>query len=170
MALNYPLAVIDFEASGLGSDSYPIEVGVALARAPGAVVESWSTLIRPHPTWAGAKWDGKAERVHGIPLAALADGLTPAATLTRLNALLGPIGHAWCDGGGYDQHWFERLCKAAPLVKPAFVLWDIAGLFVLDRRAHNRFADAIARTEPPHRAGPDAARVCGAILAASWGD
>ena len=164
MALSFPLAVIDFEASGLGSESYPIEVGVAIARTPADEVETWSTLIRPHPTWRErGSWERKAQAVHGIAPEMLAEGMEPAAVLSRLNDLLGSIGHAWCDGGGFDQFWFERLCKGAPLVKPAFVLWDVKGLFVLDRRAHNRFAEALAGSEAPHRAGADAVRICRAI-------
>ena len=51
-------------------------------------------------------------------------------------------------------------------MRPGFVLWDLKGLFVLDRRAHNRVAEALAASEAPHRAGADAARICGAITRA----
>ena len=163
----FPLAVLDFEASSLDPSSYPIEVGVAVARTADAQIETWSTLIRPHPSWReGGDWGPQAQAVHGITPAMLAEGMDPEAVLTRLNQLLETLGHAWVDGGRYDLHWFQRLCEAAPAVRPAFHLRDLSGLFVLDRRAHNRFADALAAAgEPPHRAGPDAARVCAALVA-----
>lgn len=161
----FPLAVIDFEASSLGSDSYPIEVGVAIATGRQADIASWSALIKPSPEWKSANaWDRRSEQVHGIRQSQLDEGLQPAEALARLNELLTPIGTVWCDGGQYDRFWFDRLCKAAPLVRPAFKLWDIVGLFALDRAAHNRFANHIAQTEAPHRAGPDAVRICKAIV------
>ena len=51
--------IIDVEASGFGSDSYPIEVGLALE--PG---ERFCTLIRPLDHWD--HWDEQAESVHKI--------------------------------------------------------------------------------------------------------
>lgn len=166
VVLSLPFAVVDFEASSLGSDSYPIEVGVAIAR-DAATVETWSTLIYPHPAWRdGRGWDPKAQAVHGISPNMLAEGMDPAAALARMNDLLAALGHVWCDGGPYDQHWFDRLRKAAPLVKPAFGLWDLAGAFALDRRGYNRFAAAMAGSEAPHRAGPDAERICWSLIQA----
>ena len=45
-ALPWPLAVIDFEASSLDQDGYPIEVGLALAGARGRDLQ----LVLTHPT------------------------------------------------------------------------------------------------------------------------
>ena len=162
MKLTYPFAVIDFEATSLEMDSFPIEVGVAIAHAPSNIT-TWSAIIEPAKGWNIAEaWEPAAERVHNIVGKALAAGEPVDEVMKRLNELLGPVGHAWCDGGAYDQHWFRRLCQASR-VKSTFRLWDIGGLFVLDRRAHNRFAEALSKSEAPHRAGADAARVCGAL-------
>ena len=51
--------ILDFEASGFGRDSYPIEVGYSLASG-----ERFCALILPHETWQ--YWDFRAEAVHGI--------------------------------------------------------------------------------------------------------
>ena len=51
--------VIDFEASGLSSESYPIEVGLVLQ--DGTIYHS---LIRPIESWK--HWSDKAEKIHGI--------------------------------------------------------------------------------------------------------
>ena len=51
--------IIDVEASGFSSHSYPIEVGVI--RSDGA---RFCRLIRPYPQWS--HWDKKAEALHGL--------------------------------------------------------------------------------------------------------
>ncbi|HEX8302086.1 hypothetical protein [Sphingomonas sp.] len=83
-------------------------------------------------------WSKASERVHGIPLAALKDGM-PACEVRR---------------------------AAAP-VPCKFRIADISMLFTLDKRAANRFADALAASEAPHRAGPDADRILRALISAA---
>lgn len=45
LSLPYPWCVLDFEASSLEHDGYPIEVGIATVGHPDAEFSSWSTLI-----------------------------------------------------------------------------------------------------------------------------
>ena len=79
------IAFIDFEASGLGPFSWPIEVGWSF---DDGVTDS--VLISPAPDWPMTAWDPKAERLHGITPRMLADlGLDPAETCERLDAALG---------------------------------------------------------------------------------
>ena len=59
--------IIDFEASGFGKGSYPIEVGFS-----GRHGEGWCSLIRPENDWE--HWDIDAAKVHHIPR----EILTPA--------------------------------------------------------------------------------------------
>jgi len=47
-------ATLDFEASSLSQDSWPIEVG--LSWLAGGEVQTWSTLIRPAPDWNLSEW------------------------------------------------------------------------------------------------------------------
>lgn len=157
------VATLDFEASSLGSSGYPIEVGLSTVTIDG-LVSTWSVLIQSHPSWdVGSGWESKAERVHGISAAALTNGMRPAAVLAHLNMLLVAHGEVWCDGGDYDRFWFERLCKAAPLVKPTFALRDLSELDMsLDERTS--LVELLSTSTPEHRAGADAERLCRALL------
>jgi DNA polymerase III epsilon subunit-like protein len=75
--------------------SYPIEVGLAIAR-PGLPIETWSTLIRPHRAWLSrAEWDRRAAQVHGITLAELRDGRSPAEVVALLDQKIAPFGQVW---------------------------------------------------------------------------
>ena len=58
--VNAITALIDLEASGLGAESYPIELGWALpdTGAVGAV------LIAPPDAWTSRDWDPEIGRAH----------------------------------------------------------------------------------------------------------
>ncbi|MFV8836496.1 hypothetical protein ACNSTU_16160 [Aquisalimonas sp. APHAB1-3] len=105
---------IDFEASGLTSESYPIEVAWSM---PDGTVESH--YIDPAPHWD--YWDPEAEAIHWIPRHLLRDCGRPVAWIAeRMNAVL--AGHTvYCDAPGMDRFWMNRLFDAAG-VEPAFEL------------------------------------------------
>ena len=167
--MNFPLILLDFEASSLSDDSYPIEVGVAVALTLDEPIRVWSSLIQPVREWTFRHdWDPAAERVHHIPAALLATGQISSEVAKALNTIIGPVGHAYCDGGHYDGFWLERLFKAAR-IEPAFALWDLARLFLLNRTLFRRFGALLANDEPPHRAGEDATRLCSALTRAVSG-
>lgn len=162
-AAMFPLAVLDFEASSLDRSSFPIEVGVAIAQDGSGQIEQWSTLIRPEPAWdVSTAWDPDAERVHGIARRDLVRGLPPAGTLRQLNALLGDIGVIWCGDGKYDPFWMGRLCSAAS-TEAAFQLHGIGAASIFGKPTRQRLNAILANTAPPHRAGPDASRLCQAL-------
>ncbi len=54
--------ILDIEASGFGSGSYPIEVGLALADG-----SCESVLIHPEPEWI--HWSEEAASIHKISAA-----------------------------------------------------------------------------------------------------
>ena len=165
--MKFPLIVIDFEASSLNSESYPIEVGVAVARSAAGPIEAWSSLIQPSSAWIqGNDWDPASEKIHGISRSELNKGRAAFEVATGLNRLIEPNGHAWCDGGRYDGHWQTKLFEAASL-KPAYELWDISGLFSLDRSLRDRFGYFMAQSAAEHRAGEDALRISAALLLAA---
>lgn len=163
----WPLIAIDFEASSLGSASYPIEVGVAVWRGHHRVIEGWSTLIRPTATWAQhGHWSAKSEAVHGISRDQLVDdqALAPKLVVERLNAMIGE-GIAWCDGGDFDQHWQEQLLHASGIA----ARWSLRDVRML-RDVYPQFDDAVfhhelAKEAAIHRAGDDAMRLLLAIRA-----
>ena len=59
------LFYIDFEASSLSRESWPIEIGMAWIEGPG--VQLWSTLIRPDVSWDLDDWSLRSAEVHNIP-------------------------------------------------------------------------------------------------------
>jgi hypothetical protein len=163
--MKFPLIIIDFEASSLNMESYPIEVGLAVAKDLSGSVGVWSSLIIPDPEWVqGGDWQPASQQIHGISRESLAGGRHPAEIAETLNRIIEPHGQAWCDGGRYDGHWLKTLFLAARM-KPRFDLWDISVLFALDRQLGDRFGDVMSRSAPPHRAGDDALRICTALLA-----
>ncbi|WP_051218794.1 hypothetical protein [Oceanobacter kriegii] len=103
-------AIIDLEASGFGSGSYPIEIGYALEDR---VVHS--CLVRPAPDWV--HWSDDAEAMHGISRELLErDGLSARETALKLNeALRGKT--LYTDAWSFDSSWLGRLFEEAELVQ-----------------------------------------------------
>lgn len=102
--------IIDLEASGFGSGSYPIEIGYALEDR---VV--YSCLVKPAPRWT--HWSDEAEAIHGISRDMLdRDGLTARDVALRLNeALRGKT--LFSDAWSFDSSWLGRLFDEAELVQ-----------------------------------------------------
>lgn len=156
-AIQWPIVTLDFEASSLGGDSYPIEVGIARWEGPGHRASSWSRLIRPTAKWeARSSWNPASQAIHRIDRSRLADGLDPKETMELLNERC-PIGTlAFCDGGRYDAHWLSELSEAAG-IEPLLHLgsWHRLGRS-LGEEAGTRLTTHRAPHEIVHRAGPDA--------------
>ena len=95
---------LDFEASGLGTDGFPIQV--AWGR-DGRVAECW--LIRPEPAWRlDEGWDPAAERIHGIHREQLPEGRPAEWVAARMNAQLRGAS-VYADGLPYDRIWLDQL-------------------------------------------------------------
>lgn len=156
--LPWPLFTLDFEASGLGELTYPIELGIARWTQPDAPIESWSVLIKPIPAWLKHRvWMPESETIHGITRDELQHGVCPRWALEHANALLGDH-TAFCDGGEHDLRWLRHLAHAAH-VPPSFELaeWKmIAGSLRPDQRS--RMMRWQAEEPIRHRAGADAMR------------
>lgn len=102
--------IIDLEASGFGSGSYPIEIGYALENR---VV--YSCLVKPAPGWT--HWSPQAEEIHGISRDMLErEGQSPREVALRLNeALRGKT--LYSDAWSFDSSWLGRLFDEAELVQ-----------------------------------------------------
>lgn len=153
----WPIVTIDFEASGLGRLTYPIEIGISRWQGPGHVGETWHSLVRPDASWTSkGVWSEVSQTIHGIPKERLSDAPTAAEALAAANAFA-PLGTlAFCDGGGHDSYWLQRLADAAGFA-PAFLLgpWNhVADAMEHEQqmRLHTHRADG----EIAHRAAPDA--------------
>ncbi|WP_339723407.1 hypothetical protein [uncultured Paraglaciecola sp.] len=100
--------IIDVEASGFGSLSYPIEVGVINQAG-----ERFCCLIKPQVDWT--HWDTRAESLHGISRQLLAEkGLAVQEVCKKLNQFLaGQV--AYSDGWVVDDTWLIKLFNAAKM-------------------------------------------------------
>ena len=108
---------VDFEASSLTQDSFPIEVAWVGENGIGE-----AHLIRPAEAWlrtvrTGTAWSKASEAVHGISLKQLIDEGEPVdAVARRALAVLGaPGGRAVSDQPNYDAAWLRDLLDAAGL-------------------------------------------------------
>lgn len=98
--------IIDIEASGFGADSYPIEIGVALAGGHSACY-----LIRPHADWR--HWDPAGERLHGLSRTLILKYGRPIKEVAvSLNLLLSGQ-TVYSDAWGFDQTWLGKLFEYA---------------------------------------------------------
>ncbi|MBI1495271.1 3'-5' exonuclease [Halocynthiibacter styelae] len=97
---------IDFEASSLSQDSWPIEVGVAWLNETKVVIES--KLIQPRPDWLESDWNAESQNVHGIQRSELDDASPPDDVAKWLLETVGgrPL---FSDAPKFDQRWLNRL-------------------------------------------------------------
>ncbi len=95
---------IDFEASGLGEDSYPIEFAWVAEDGTHATY-----LIRPEPGWTA--WSGEAEELHGIARETLERDGRPAEEVARLLHGIAsmPGVRLFSDAPAHDRAWAARL-------------------------------------------------------------
>lgn len=121
-AINIPLAVIDYEASGLIGETYPIEVGIALT-TDGITIHSASSLIRPTWEWEQyGVWNERAEKIHNIRRRDLETAPPPEEAARAMMSLLKEHGLSTiplhCDGGEFDEKWHAAMTKASGVKLP----------------------------------------------------
>ena len=117
------LVFLDFEASSLSKESYPIEVGWAFEDG-----RSEAHLIRPAPAWS--EWDPRAEAIHRIRHAQLvANGEPHDAVARRMIEEL--AGHDLrASAPSWDGKWLSTLLRAAGLPRHALRLKDSDDAFI----------------------------------------
>lgn len=143
-----PSFFIDFEASGIAPDSYPIEVAVVSSEI------SFSSLIKPVRYWT--HWSFDAQDMHGLTQDhLLKEGDTPAAVARNMNQLF--LGQVLCSDSPQDSFWFDVLYEAAGLM-PTFELKPLEVLvgreaasdiycLLAPTRCHRALQDATALME-----------------------
>ncbi len=111
------IVFLDFEASGLGKRSFPIEVGWV-----GEDGSEESHLIRPAPDWE--EWDREAEAIHGLSRERLAREGEPHGAVARrmVERLSGQ--DLYASAPSWDGQWLSRLLRAAGLPRHALRLRD----------------------------------------------
>ncbi len=143
--------VLDIEASGFGSGSYPIEIGFVLPDGT-----AYCTLIAPDESWT--HWDDDAERMHGISRSLLhRHGRGALEVAQELNQRLAGR-TVYCDNWAHDYAWLARLFESAD-ISPSFRLRHLREL--MSERAAEHFDDTremVARNLQlrRHRASSDA--------------
>jgi hypothetical protein len=157
-----PLLFLDFEASSLGAASWPVEIGYAWIE--GGRLRSRATLIAPRTDWLLDDWSPVAARVHGIPLAAVLAGAPAEAVAAETDAF--SAFEAVSENPSWDQRWLDRLrAGRQPRIEVRPLRTALRAR--LDDSAASAVAQALFRSDAPHRAGPDAERLGRAWLAAS---
>lgn len=111
------IVFLDFEASSLGKDSYPIEVGWVFASG-----REESYLIRPAPSWTD--WSAESEATHHLMREQLlAEGTPHDEVAKRMLAILS--GHAlFATAPSWDGQWLSKLLRGAGLPRHALRLQD----------------------------------------------
>jgi hypothetical protein len=138
-----PTHFIDFEASGIAPNSYPIEVAVVY---PGG---EFQALVLPAPYWD--HWSHDAEDMHGISRDQLLREGRPALEVAILmNELFG--GKTLCSDVPTDCFWLEVLYEAAG-IEPTFTVQPLEALvgrqaaseilgMLPERKGHRALRDA----------------------------
>lgn len=122
-----PPLFIDFEASGLHADSFPVEIGWC---DPVDLNAGRDHLIKPTAAWLATRWDSAAERIHGIDRERLCEHGKPPTTVVK--ALReAAVGHRlYSDNVGHDERWLISLCRAARFqLSDDFKVWCANILF-----------------------------------------
>ncbi|WP_339101280.1 hypothetical protein WKQ99_10125 [Pseudomonas atacamensis] len=105
-----PTHFVDFEASGIAPDSYPIEVAVVY---PGG---EYQTLIQPASYWD--HWSYDAQDMHGLSREQLIlEGTPPLEVAQAMNRLFD--GKTLCSDNPADCFWLDVLYEAAG-IEPTF--------------------------------------------------
>ena len=157
---------LDFEASSLSNESYPVEVAWVFQDG-----RSESHLIAPADGWVD--WDPRAEAIHGIARATLMqEGEAHDVVAGRMVEAL--TGHdLFASAPSWDGKWLSVLLRAAGLPRHALRLRDtdealratVTGILQpavaparLDIEVHGIIARANAAktAQPVHRALADA--------------
>ncbi|OAN13715.1 hypothetical protein A3K86_14180 [Photobacterium jeanii] len=154
-------ATLDFEASGLSDQSYPIEVGYSLPDGGGE-----SLLIDPlsaSDVWQ--YWDEYAEHhIHHLSRKEIERfGASVIDVCQHLNQALGKYEHVFCDSQ-WDLFWLGRLYHAAHM-RPSFTLTEVGHWLMQENGiARERFQHALEAQGPTkHRAMDDAKQIRQAI-------
>ncbi|MFG6080534.1 hypothetical protein ACEUZ9_001138 [Paracoccus litorisediminis] len=155
------LLFIDFEASSLGSGSFPIEIGIAWIE--NGVAKSEGSLIRPHPAWDELAWNMQSQAVHGISRADLKTA-PEAEDVARWI-----IGRAQgrtliADAPKHDRYWLGELVRTIGSTPAAINSFEAAAGEFFSGLALDHVFETLSRLKSPHRAEKDALRLARAML------
>lgn len=150
-------AALDFEASSLTPQSWPIEIGLSWLK--NGDVQTWTSLIRPAAGWSFSDWSTQSAAVHGIAFEELLDAPPVSAVVDDLLLLLeGKIPVS--DAPEFDRHWLSRLLRAnGRAAVPKIEDYHDVSFAQFSGLALDMLYENLERHPAPHRAGPDSARL-----------
>ena len=146
------IAFVDFEASGLGARSWPIEIGWAFEDGAGE-----SLLVSPAPNWSMDDWNPRAEKLHGISPKMLSDlGVSAEQACDRATSALSGFS-VYSDAPDWDLFWMMRLFDAAGRKCPIRIL-DFSSLMppLSPSQKSDLLSQADRQAPRRHRAAEDA--------------
>lgn len=145
-----PSYFIDFEASGIAPDSYPIEVAVVYP------VGEYQALIQPASCWD--HWSYDAQDMHDLSREQLvSEGLPPLEVAMAMNRLFD--GKTLCSDNPADCFWLDVLYEAA-CIEPTFAVKPVEAF--LGREAASEVCSRLP-VRKGHRALPDAQALAKAV-------
>lgn len=116
---------IDFEASSLSFESYPIEIAWG-----GAVGGIESFLISPEDVLGWSDWSLHSQRIHGLKKKdLLVNGLSPVDVITKVGEKLEGR-DVYSDNPDFDGMWFNKLYLGAGIKPPMINLLHIDSLLI----------------------------------------
>lgn len=112
--------IIEYEASGIDKQSYPLYVGIFNG------TDSYYSTIKPLPEWT--HWDYSSQAIHHLKrLDLVQSGKSPPEVAQSLNHKL--VGETvYCDSDYWDDYWNKRLFDGAGL-QAGFEIRDLRALF-----------------------------------------
>ena len=150
-------AALDFEASSLAQDSWPIEVGLSWLK--NGDVRTWSSLIRPAPDWCFSAWSSQSADVHGITHDALRDASAAPEVVDEFFKILDGKSLV-SDAPEFDAGWLSRLLQAGGCdTVPTVADYHRVSCAQFSGLALDMLYETLERHPAPHRAGPDSARL-----------
>ena len=149
---------LDFEASGLGPQSWPIELGVSWI-TPDLKVETYANLIKPSDDWAEDEWSPVSADAHGIPRRDLDTAPSVDVVARDFLTILGDR-IALSDAPGFERFWLETLLEAAQLVNTVEIRdFDGTTFQTFPPTVMDHLYPQMTRGGAVHRAGADSVRM-----------
>lgn len=154
-----PLAFLDFEASGLHPDSYPLKVSICTLDDE----DTYETLIKPATYWN--HWSFDAQDLHGIERDSLIrEGRSPESVAADLNRLF--AGKTLIADANEDAFWMDVLFEAAGIDQK----FDVVNVYnLLDGGRKTIFHKSMPKSKA-HRPMEDAISVRNAWFACLTGN
>ena len=152
---------LDFEASSLDPNSWPIELGVSWITTD-FQVETYANLIKPSPDWFEDAWSPISAEIHNIPRRDLDTAPSVDVVARDFLTILGDR-IALSDAPAFERHWLETLLEAAQLVNTVQIQdFDATTFQTFPDAALDHIYERMTRGRTKHRAGDDSAKLADA--------